>query len=150
MQQRTELFLGLSELLTGFGRVQLLGTGMTGDYLAALDEILPTGVLDELLTAYEGLPAEGDREAAAAAILDDPKLGPVARNVILLWYSGAWTALPDQWRQAYGASPKDTTHVLSADSYQAGLQWVAAGAHPAGSQQQGFGAWALAPEGSSR
>ena len=147
MQKRTDQFLGLSAVLTGFGRLQLLGTAMTSEYLRTLDAILPAGLLDELLAVYERLPTGADREAAVAAqILDDPKLGPVARNLILLWYCGAWTTLPDAWRAAYGVSPLDKNHVVSAEAYQAGLQWVVAGAHPAGAQQQGFGAWSLAPE----
>lgn len=78
-----------------------------------------------------------------SAILGDPKLGPVAPNVILKWYWRTWTALPDAWRLAYGTPPVDTDHVLSAEAYQDGLQWVAAGAHPAGARQQGSGAWAV-------
>lgn len=145
---RTEAFLALSQLLTGFDRVQLAGTGQTASYLGVLDAVLPAGTLDELLCAARSLPAGAGGEAAAGpAILDDPKLGPVARNIILMWFRGSWTALPQEWRAAYGASPLDTDHVVSAAAYQAALQWVAAGAHPAGALQQGYGAWAAAPGG---
>ena len=144
---RADLFAELSALLTGFGQIQLLGTGMASDYLRAIDAVLPEGMLDELLGAFGRLPPDAGREAAvSSAILDDPKLGPVARNLILVWYCGTWTALPDAWRSAYGTSPLDTDRVLSAGAYQAGLQWVAAGAHPAGALQQGYGAWSAAPE----
>jgi hypothetical protein len=144
---RADQFLEMSALLTGFGRVQLLGTGLTDSYLHAIEAVLPEGVLGELLDAFGRLPTGADREAAIGpAILGNPKLGPVARNVILMWYRGTWTALPEAWRSAYGTSPLDTDHVLSAEAYQAGLQWVAAGAHPAGARQQGYGAWAVAPE----
>ena len=147
MEERSKRFLELSALLTGFGRVQLLGTGVLEDYLSTVEEVLPAGMLDELLAAYDQLP-EADREAAAASeILDDPKLGPVARNMILLWYCGAWTPLPDDWRSTHGTSPLDTHRVVSPASYLAGLQWVAAGAHPVGARQQGYGAWAVPPEG---
>jgi hypothetical protein len=155
---RAGQFADLSALLTGFSRIELLGTGMVSSYLRAIDAALPEGVLDELLDAFGRLPpgAGADREAREAreaheaavsqAILDDPKLGPVARNLIVVWYCGTWTALPDAWREAYGTSPLDTDRVLSAEAYQAGLQWVAAGAHPAGALQQGYGAWSAAPE----
>jgi hypothetical protein len=136
---RFERFLEVSSRLTGFGRVALLGTGMTDEYLQALDAVLPAGMLDELLDA-------GERDDGVQALLEDARLGPVARNLILLWYCGTWTALPDDWRAAYGTSPLDTTRVQSAEAYLAGLQWVVAGAHPAGARQQGFGAWAVAPE----
>jgi hypothetical protein len=172
--ERTEKFLAMSVVLTGYGRVQLLGTGLTAAYLRAIDAALPAGVLDDLLAAFgrlpddgrpsdpRGAPANGDRgvpgghrvspgddrlEAdGASTILDDPRLGPVARNVILLWYCGTWTALSDAWHAAYGASPLDATRVVSAQAYQGGLQWVAAGAHPAGAREQGFGAWAMPPQ----
>ena len=114
----------------------LLGTGMTNVYLRALDAVLPAGTLDDMLAAGDGV----------SDLLEDPKLGPVARNLIPLWYCGTWTPLPDKWRAAYGTSPLDTNRVESAEAYQAGLQWVVAGAHPAGARQQGFGAWSVAPE----
>jgi hypothetical protein len=146
MQERTDRFLGLSVALTGFGPVELLGTGMVDEYLRTADAILPAGLLDDLVAAFERLPQDDGLEAALASqVMDDPRLGPVARNLVVLWYCGTWTALPDAWRDAYGASPLDTNRVVSADAYQSGLQWVAAGAHAAGAQEQGFGAWALAP-----
>jgi hypothetical protein len=40
--------------------------------------------------------------------------------------------------------------VVSSEAYLSGLQWVVAGAHPAGRRQQGYGVWSLAPEGTAR
>jgi hypothetical protein len=170
VENRIDQFVRLSALLTGFAQFHLLGTGMAETYLRATDAALPEGVLDELLdagsppaagSASSGGPAlpgaaaqpgvsalaggTGPEAAAGQAILDDAKLGPVARTLILLWYRGAWTALPQEWHSAYGASPQDVDHVVSAEAYQAGLQWDAAGAHPAGTRQQGYGAWASPP-----
>jgi hypothetical protein len=143
---RLERFLGLSELLTGFGRVDLIGTGMADEYLGAIDSAVSASVVDEALAAYGRLPPGPDREeATAATVLKDPKIGPIARNLIVLWYSGAWSQLPETWRAAYGASPLDASRVVSAAAYLAGLQWTVAGAHPPGAQAQGFGAWAAAP-----
>jgi hypothetical protein len=152
-EPRTDQFVDVSALLTGFGRFELLGTGLAGRYLSALDGVLPEGVLDELLDAFERLPAGPGqtREAAVRSqILGHPKLGPVARNLILMWYCGTWTALPAAWREAHGASPLDTSHVVSAEAYQGGLQWATAGAHPAGARQQGFAAWTTAPQAAAR
>ena len=152
MENRLDQFVRLSALLTGFAPFHLLGTGMAETYLRATDAALPEGVLDELLdtgsppSAGPAPPGGPDPEAVAGqAILGDAKLGPVARTLILLWYRGAWTALPQEWRSAYGASPQDADHVVSAEAYQRGLQWDAAGAHPAGARQQGYGAWASPP-----
>jgi len=145
MTDRPEHFLRLSSRLTGFGAFDLRATGMLAEYLAALDARLPANVLDELL-------ARGDDadDQAIGAILADPKVGPVARNVILLWYCGTWNALGPSWSAAYGAIADDRNAVISAAAYQAGLQWTVAGAHPAGAAQQGFGAWSLAPGASQQ
>lgn len=121
MDDRADRFVRASALLTGFGRVALLGTAMTDDYLRALDAALPAGTVDDLLAACE--------ERGAEAVMADERLAPVARSVIVLWYCGTLDG-----------------RVLSMESYLAGLQWVAAGAHPVGARQQGYGAWAVAPE----
>lgn len=146
---RSGSFLGLSALLTGFGQVTLVGTGVADTYLQTLEAVLPGAVLDELLAAYERLPDGDGREEAAAAILEDATLGPVARNLIVLWYCGSWSALPKEWRDAHGASPLDTDRVVSGEGYITGLQWLAAGAHAVGARQEGFGSWALAPREAS-
>jgi hypothetical protein len=93
LDERAERFVDLSAFLTGYGRVELHGTGLTGLYLQTLDTVLPAGVVDELLDAFARLSAtavsaatSGRDVATGAVILDDPKLGPVARNIILLWY----------------------------------------------------------------
>lgn len=149
MDERLERFLGLSELLTGFGQLQLLGTGVSGEYLRMVQAWLPHSVLDELLAAYQQLPAGANREPAiAASILGDPKIGPVARNLILLWYCGVWNVLPQPWLDAYGTSGPGKTLVVSVQAYQSGLQWNVAGGHAAGAWQQGYGAWSLAPDAS--
>lgn len=143
---RAARFLDLSVLLTGFGRLELLGAGTAEGLLRALDAVLPARAVDELLAAYPLLPTGAEREEAVrATIMDDPKLGPVAENLIRMWYCGTWSRLPDTWRAAYGASPLDIDRVLSVEAYQAALQWVVAGAHPPGARQQGFGSWAEPP-----
>ncbi len=144
MTSRPQSFVLLSEALTGFSRIRLQGTGMTATYFDELTAILPGGMLQSILDDFMAEPTRPVAERAAA-LLADSETGPVARNIILLWYQGSWHQLPDDWRARHGAAERDTTHVVSAAAYQAGLQWVAAGAHPAGARQQGFGAWSTAP-----
>lgn len=134
-------FLRVSADLTGFDSFELAGTGMAETYLATLERILPRGFLGQMMVDW---PYPGD-EPIGPALLGDPKIGPVARNIILLWYRGTWTALPEAWRAAYGASPHDVDHLVSGAAYRAGLQWAAAGGHPAGADAQGYGAWAAPP-----
>ena len=79
-------------------------------------------------------------------IFDDRTLGPVAKNLITLWYLGQWQQMPGQWRDVHGAAATDATHMVSADAYREGLVWSAIRAHPMGAKQQGYGAWALPPK----
>lgn len=142
---RADDFLALSSELTGFSPVRLRGTGLLERYLAEVDDILPSGLVDDLLDAHRSAGA-GD----PGALLADPTWGPVLRSITMLWYCGAWTALPAAWRTAHVAGAGDVDHVVSAEAFQGGLQWVVAGAHPPGARQQGYAAWTVAPEVSGR
>lgn len=141
-------FYGLSRDLTGFDEVALRGTGRGEEYLAELERILPPDVPPALLAAYgralEDYPDDRDL-GIQVEILGDPRLGPVARNLIFMWYTGTWQQLPDAWRAAYGISAADAPHVVSSEAYREGLVWQAIGAHPAGAKQQGYGSWAFPP-----
>jgi hypothetical protein len=151
MNHRLEEFLELSVCLTGFDRLQLLGTGMTEDYLDELAAILSPGLLDELLAVFQGLPrGEGLDSAVSKQILGDPRLRPVAQNIAVMWYCGTWKTLPQEWRAAYGTSVRDTDHVVSGMAYLGGLQWTLVGAHPAGGLPQGFGSWSAPAKGGER
>lgn len=147
MVGQLERFVTLSALLTGFRQVQLAGTGVAQQHLDTLKAALPAEIVDDLFAAFHRLPSEGREKAVASAILGDPKLGPVAKNIILLWYTGLWNQMPEIWRRANGASPEDATHLPSGAAYRAGLQWLAAGAHPPGAAHQGFASWTLEPRG---
>lgn len=141
-----EEFVDASVRLTGFSRIELLGTGAAESYLHALQSAVPSAVVERLLAAFRDLPA-GDDDAIATRIVGDPSLGPVAKNVVVLWYCGTWQRLPDEWRSTHGESPNDTTRVISAAAYISGLQWKVIGAHAPGGDMQGFGSWAQAPRG---
>lgn len=142
-----DAFVETSSRLTGFSSLELFGTGVVDLYLRTLEEIIPERLLSPLLTRTCALPKEGLEQALQAQILSCPDLGPVAKNLTMLWYTGSWTALPDDWHTRNGRSALDTTHVISTASYQAGLQWKVMGAHAPGSNPLGYGSWALPPEG---
>lgn len=129
-------FMGLSVALTGFNRVELEGTGVGDQYFGKAVAEAGASTMDELLAAWRkaarsGSPDEGVRRL----ILSSPSLGPLARNVIKMWYLGVW---------------EDGSNEIpvSAEAYTQGLVWDAIGAHTQGAKQQGFGAWALEPRGS--
>jgi hypothetical protein len=140
-------FLALSVALTGFRAVELEATGLVDAYLEQLAAIVGDDTVGQLLgTAAEVLASEGDRkQLLTQRVMASPRLGPVARNLLVLWYLGQWDQLPRDWRDAYGASPLDTSRVVSAATYREGLVWPAIGAHPMGAKPTGYASWASPP-----
>jgi hypothetical protein len=140
-----ERFLRFSAELTAFSELQLRGTGQAQAYLDAVEGVVGPKSVRELLGAYEEIGVT-DREAGLRRkIFGDPKLGPIARNLIKLWYVGIWYQLPRDWAQTYGAREKDRTFMVSASAYSEGLLWPAIGAHPPGAKAPGYGSWTEAP-----
>src|SRR5690348_8055431 len=97
-------FLALSIDLTGFTRFALEGTGLSVDYFHTVVKILGKPIVEELLAKYTIAIAshETHTEALRRQILGDEKLGPIARNIIKMWYIGIWEPLPNLWVERYG------------------------------------------------
>jgi hypothetical protein len=142
-------FLTFSAEVTAFSTFELLGTGQAQAYLDAVTSVLGAALLDELLNAYNALgPADlPDREERLRkAIFDDEKLGPIARNIIKIWYSGGtWNALPKAWTDQYGALERNVTFVVNNSSYPEALIYKAIGANPPGAKAPGYGSWVGPP-----
>lgn len=145
-EPRRERFLALSAELTAFKVYELAGTGMADDYIRAIDEIAGPATLDALLDIHAGLPAGRERKASISrSLLGDTRVGPIARNIMRLWYTGTWNRLPAAWAERYGPAPNDRTFVVSPGAYVEGLMWKAIGAHPAGAKGPGYGSWRHPP-----
>lgn len=129
-------FVGLSAALTGFRAVDIYGTGLATTYFDTLTKIVGEDVLAKLLAGAGDIPT----------LLVDPLLGPVAQNVIVLWYLGQWDQLPHSWRNTYGANPNDVVQVIAPEGWTQALVWPAIGAHGMGAKPPGFGSWALPPD----
>ncbi|MCC9307367.1 hypothetical protein LN042_09665 [Kitasatospora sp. RB6PN24] len=154
--QSFEEFLHLSVDLTAFEETELLGTGLAHQYLAKVRAACGGEVVSALLDAHRAAradaadgvgghdPAVLDR-ALRHRIFSDDRLGPVARNVIKLWYAGMWYGLPPEWTDCYGARTAAETATVTAASYQEGLLWPAIGANPPGAKAPGYGSWAQPP-----
>ncbi len=148
---RMEGFLSLSATLTAFSEFDLRGTGQAEAYLATVVAAVGAGNTDQLLSAYASIQSEAEAQSAAldgllrARILSDDRLGPIARNIMKLWYVGTWYAMPQEWTQAFGVGGVDGTFVVSASSYVEGLVWPAIGANPPGAKGPGYGTWADPP-----
>ncbi|MET7683171.1 hypothetical protein [Streptomyces sp. NPDC005423] len=156
-----ERFLLLSVDLTAFEETDLLGTGMAHKYLAKVRAACGDEVVAALLDAHRAARADAAGSAGSHArapldrdlfdralrhrILSDDRLGPVARNVIKLWYAGLWYALPPEWIDRYGAQTAAGTSTVTPAAYQEGLLWRAIGANPPGAKAPGYGSWAQPP-----
>jgi len=146
-----DAFLALSVELTAFKRVELQGTGQGELYFATLVRIVGPEMFEMLIGRYAEIveQAAGNPEALQVAmrrrILGDQQLGPIARNLIKLWFCGIWYQLPIAWSQAYGPRPGDVTCMISPNAYVEGLMWTTIGAHPAGAKAQGYASWANPP-----
>lgn len=149
-------FYHLSATLTGYSVAQLQGTGVGQQYLDVLMAIVPHSTLTELFDDFRRL-REDDTPAVLETgiqrhILSSPKLGPVARNIIKLWYLSIWYPLPGEWRAHYGQPSqaeeryRDVEFVVSGNAYIQGLVWQTLGSHPMGAKQPGYGTWAEPPD----
>ena len=144
-------FLALSVDLTAFPETDLRGTGLAGKYLAKVRAACGDAVVTALFAAHRAARAEaagdpaGFDRALRHRIFSDDCRGPVARNVIKLWYAGMWYALPPEWTDEFGARPAAETSTVTAASYQEGLLWPAIGANPPGAKAPGYGSWAEPP-----
>lgn len=144
-------FLALSAALTGFSTFRLLGTGQAEAYLATLVKTVGEPIAGDLMSAFRAVAdAAGGAEAPLERglrreILSDERLGPVARNLIKLWFVGTWYALPPEWHARHGADSPVGTFAVSPDAFVEGLLWPTVGAGASGAKPLGYGMWATPP-----
>lgn len=141
--ENLERFVALSSLLTGYSRAELWGTGMVRPYWSLLERLASDVLLGRLLS--QGEQALRSPALVSKRLLPDPDTGPLARNLIALWYLGLWNQLPLDWRDRHGAHAQDVTHYPSPEAYTQGLVWQTMHAHPQGAHQGGYGSWSLPP-----
>ena len=146
-----ELFRSLSVTLTGFSDAELSGTAMAQTYFTLIPSIVGEEKFGRLLAIWRDtyIRGEGDEplleKLVKEQIFEEPDLGPIARNVVTLWYLGMWNQMPAAWRNKHGAWANDVTFVVSPQSYTEGLVWKAIHTHPPAAKQPGHGSWALPP-----
>ena len=141
-------FLAYSTEATCFTVFELRGTGQAQAYLDKVVAVVGVQLVADLLHVHANAPPTGLARVAylRRELFGDPRLGPVARNIIKLWYVGIWYELPPAWIEAYGAGPADKDTMVSGQAYAEGLLWVAIGANPPGAKAPGYGSWAGPPE----
>jgi hypothetical protein len=147
---RLERFLEFSSDVTAYSVFELRGTGLAEAYLATVEDVVGKQVLDDLLDTYDAAVAAAESGGALPdllrrALFSDLRLGPIARNVVKMWYLGIWYELPRSWTDAYGALQKNVVFTVSAAAYTEGLLWPSIGANPPGAKAPGYGSWAQPP-----
>ena len=163
MTSRLERFLALSAEITAYPVYELRGTGLAETYLETVEKIVGPQFLDALLDTYDRAVAAADGGSASIPggtpprppgvlpdllrrdLFSDLRLGPVARNVVKMWYLGVWYELPQTWTDAYGAQQRNVAFTVSAAAYIEGLLWPSIGANPPGAKAPGYGSWAQPP-----
>ncbi len=145
-------FLQLSEKLTAFTSFQLQGTGEAEVYFNTARDAVGESTFTELLLTFEKIQTDAGEdeskfdEGLRHQILSNTKLGPIARNIIKMWFVGTWYQLPDYWLEEHGVSSEDSTFVVSANAYKEGLLWPTIGAHPSGAKAPGYATWSAPPK----
>ncbi|TDD38654.1 hypothetical protein E1287_05060 [Actinomadura sp. KC06] len=81
-------FIELSEVLTGFSRYDLRGTGMAESYLDTVKRQIGTSNYDDLLAILAAAPRQSPDWDGRPALLE------AARAIAYLWYTGASEAAP--------------------------------------------------------
>ncbi|KQT35687.1 hypothetical protein ASG22_01315 [Chryseobacterium sp. Leaf405] len=128
-----DVFMSISEALTGFSVNELQSTGLATDYYThILGEIELATFTAFLNTSRRILESSSDEEqlvhSIKTIILSAPATKGIADNVITLWYLGTWE----------GSYVNDR-------SYKEGLVWNVMHSHPPGAKQPGYKSWAIQP-----
>ncbi|MDY6806296.1 MAG: hypothetical protein SXA11_21170 [Cyanobacteriota bacterium] len=153
-----EYFLDFSVAATGFSRFELEGTGQAPLYFETVLQQTGEEILGELLQTFHELVRSAEKEykpgifteGLQSKIMASGKLGPIARNIIKLWYIATWDALPSEWQKWYATSQEEAREeeapfIPSPQAYPEGLVWKAVGVNPPGAKPQGYGTWSDPP-----
>ena len=145
-------FIGLSAVLTGFEssilNPKLDPVDIKSAYLEEWQKqiLLETGQADlteQILSAYIALKNQGlGNQAIGAALLANADYELPCRQLIYLWYMGAWPMVDQSDDATHGSTSFET---LSSDSYTAGLVWQVMQAHPMGDSNYRYGYWGDTP-----
>lgn len=132
-----DVFMSISEALTGFSVNELQSTGLAETYYNYILGNLEAATFVEFLTVsknvFESSFSEDQlRNTIASDILSDPGMNDMAGKVITMWYLGTWE----------GSYINDL-------SYKEGLVWNLMHAHPPGAKQPGYKSWAIKPVNSN-
>lgn len=132
-----DVFMAISESLTGFSVNELQSTGLAEIYYQYILSQIETATFIEFLNISKNVLESSDnkeqlKSAIKTEIITNPATQGIAQSVITLWYLGTWE----------GAYVNDR-------SYKEGLVWTVMHAHPPGAKQPGFKSWETKPVNSN-
>lgn len=132
-----DVFMAISESLTGFSVNELQSTGLAEIYYKYILNQIETVTFIEFLNISKNVLENSASQdqlkiAITAEIIANPATQEIAQSVIILWYMGTWE----------GACVNDR-------SYKEGLVWTVMHAHPPGAKQPGFKSWETKPVNSN-
>jgi hypothetical protein len=132
-----DVFMAISESLTGFSVNELQSTGLAEIFYRHILDHMEAATFTEFLNvsknALENSYTQDQlNNAISADILANPATQDIANSIITLWYLGTWE----------GAYVNDL-------SYKEGLVWTVMHAHPPGAKQPGFKSWGVKPVNSN-
>ncbi|MEG1035515.1 MAG: hypothetical protein RSN61_15420 [Chryseobacterium sp.] len=128
-----DVFMSISEALTGFSASELQSTGLAETYYTHILKSLEGATFVEFLTVSKNvleksLTGDDLRNTINSEIMADSGLDEMAGKVITVWYLGTW-------ENAY----------VNDLSYKEGLVWNVMHAHPPGAKQPGYKSWNIKP-----
>ena len=132
-----DVFMSISEALTGFSVSELQATGLAETYYTHILKNLQAATFVEFLTVSKNVfensfTASQLKDTIASEIMADPGLHDIANKLITIWYLGTWE----------GVYVNDL-------SYKEGLVWNVMHAHPPGAKQPGYKSWGIKPVNSN-
>jgi hypothetical protein len=136
-----DTFVNLSVILTGYPKSKIQPQNNTQKlpelYFGVLNKEVPSDLIASLNDTFLAIP-DPDESSVKAKIVMNDKLGPVAKNILKMWYLGIWYDLDKK--------KPDNSYVVSNIAYKNGLAWSTMYAHPMGYSEENFEYWNTPPQ----
>ncbi|HEV7776794.1 MAG TPA: hypothetical protein VGO76_08015 [Luteibacter sp.] len=150
MNEEMENFIGLSAVLTGFDSSilapELDPVDIKSEYLPFFTAKIGQPLLSNLLQQYAKLSGEGLTAQQIGEAMLAPANGAdfvlACRQLIFMWYSGAWPILIPASATAPASTVSD---LISGNTYAAALVWQVMQSHAMGDSNYRYGYWAKPP-----
>jgi hypothetical protein len=154
-QQQMDNFVGLSAVLTGFNKSIIAPTidpiNVKAEYFAKFTKEISNyqDILDKYAALKTITPALSDQQIGQQILANSAYETP-CRQLIFLWYSGAWgsvvtTECTNKETGKTTVTKTVASNMLSAKSYTQGLAWQVMQSHPMGDSNYRYGYWAQQP-----